>query len=60
MLRHAMRVPHADHAIIPASKLRNYLLSRRHPVAFTRRRFSTAWGIPVETGALFGWRSGNI
>src|SRR5688572_12080713 len=39
-----MRVHHADHAIIPASKLRNYLLSRRHPVGMHKAAFFRRMG----------------
>ena len=39
-----MKLPRADDAIIPAAKLRDYLLSFRHPVGRLKARFFASLG----------------
>ena len=39
-----MRLPNADNAVVPVEKLRDYLLSRFHPVGRFKARFFTALG----------------
>jgi len=39
-----MRLPHADEAIVPVEKLRDYVLSRSHPVGRTKAKFFAGLG----------------
>ena len=39
-----MRLPHADEAIVPVEKLRDYVLSRSHPVGRTKAKFFASLG----------------
>lgn len=44
-----MQLPHAEVAVVPAAKVRDYLLSLEHPIGRAKARFFTALGFrPAE------------
>ena len=47
-----MKLPNADSALIPVEKLRDYLLSRFHPVGRSKARFFFSLGYRPDEWAL--------
>jgi hypothetical protein len=47
---HTVKLPFAERAIVDASKLRDYLLSREHPVGVLRRAYSLPPATAKKTG----------
>jgi hypothetical protein len=49
-----MRLPNADNAIIPMEKLRDYLLSSRHPIGRFKAAFFAGLGYTKPDSARLG------
>ena len=48
-----MKLPNAGHAVVPPEKLRDYLLSTRHPVGQFKARFFAALGYHADEWPVF-------